>query len=73
MTYEDLQRTQIVDAKVSGKDLQVRFFLMALHTLKVYPTEAQCEATFLYSPSYARKWVWFDVEKVAALKAEKIV
>jgi hypothetical protein len=73
MVYEDLQRTQIADAKVSGKELQVRFFLMALHTLKVYPTEAQREATFHYSPSYARKWVWFYVEKVASLKAEKIV
>lgn len=74
MIYEDLQRTQVAAARVSGKQqLKVRHFLMALHMLKVYPTEIQREAIFDLSPSYARKWVWFYVEKIAALKADKIV
>ncbi|KAG7368233.1 hypothetical protein IV203_030976 [Nitzschia inconspicua] len=73
MIYEDLQRTRVPAARVSSKaNLKVRFFLMAIHFLKCYPTERQREATFQYCPSWSRRKIWFWINQIAALQSEKI-
>ncbi len=71
--WEDLQTTEVEDAQVSVEDLNVRYFLMAMHHLKRYVTESEREAIFDISPKWGRDKVWFYVEKIQALKAQKIV
>jgi hypothetical protein len=46
---------------------------MSMHHLKRYPTELEREPLFDVDCSKGRDWVWFFVEKVQQLKAEKIV
>jgi hypothetical protein len=71
--WEDLQTTIVEEAQVEEKDLNVEYFLMAMHHLKRYPTEAEREAIFDISKKWGRNKVWFYVEKIQALKAQKIV
>ena len=48
--FHDLQTTTVDKARVpQGKSVNIRFYLMALNFLKLYPTEIQREAI---SPSY---------------------
>ena len=76
--WEDLQTTNVEEARVGPQDFvrdaikNVRYFLMAMHHLKRYPTELEREAMFDISAVTGRYWVWFYVEKVQALKAVKI-
>lgn len=70
--WEDLQTTTVEDAHVSPELLDIDDFLMALHSLKRYPTELEREAIFDINEKTGRERVWFWVEKVRALKAEKI-
>lgn len=44
--YADLQTTAAAEARISGDDLQLRFFLMGLYYLRKYPTEDDLEAKF---------------------------
>jgi len=46
---------------------------MAAHFLKCYPKANEDEATFKLSDATIRKWIWFYIEKIQALKADKIV
>jgi hypothetical protein len=48
-------------------------FLMALYFLKEYPTEEKLAGMWHTCETGARKWVWFYVEKVQALKAKKVI
>lgn len=45
---------------------------MAMHHLKRYPTELEREATFDISRMWGRDWCWYYIEKVQALKVQKI-
>jgi hypothetical protein len=71
--WEDLQTTGVQEARVPDEDLNVQYFLMAAHHLKRYPTEGEREAIFDISKKWGRDKVWFFVEKIQALKAQKIV
>jgi hypothetical protein len=71
--WEDLQLTEIPEAHVHDKDRKIKFFLISLHHLKRYPTKYEREAKFDVSLMWGRDWCWFFVEKIQALKAEKIV
>ena len=71
--YEDLQRTTIADAKITGSKLELKYFLMGLHFLKKYPTEEDMTARFDYSNYWSREKVWKTAERIRALKATKIV
>jgi hypothetical protein len=73
MVYEDLQRTAVEEARIQGSEINVRWFLIAMHFLKVYPTEDQWESLFNTNIHWTRDKVWMFVEKIHALKAEKIV
>jgi len=46
---------------------------MSLHFLYRYPTELEREAIFDKSPKTIREWTWYYIEKIQALKAEKVV
>jgi hypothetical protein len=70
--WEDLQMTKVEEAQVPPKDLNILFFLMAMHHLKRYPAEVDREALFDISQKWGRNWCWYYIEKVQALKAQKI-
>lgn len=74
--WEALQVTNTEAARVEGSQLELekylRYFLMALHWLKCYPTETQREALFNLNPKTCREWGWYFVKKIAALKNEKV-
>ena len=46
MIWEDLQKTQIDEAKVPIKDRKIKYFLVAMHHLKRYPTEVEREGMY---------------------------
>jgi hypothetical protein len=71
--WEDLQKTDVVEARVPVQDRNPKCFLMAMHHLKRYPTELEREAMFDISRMWGRDWCWYFIEKVQALKAQKIV
>jgi hypothetical protein len=70
--YADLQTTSIVEARIQGSDLQLRFFFMGVYYLRKYPTEDDLEAKFNYSNFWAREKVWGTVKRIRALTEEKI-
>lgn len=71
--WEDLQRTQVYLARVPPEHLSIDNLLMAMHFLKRYPTELEREAIFDVSASWGRDNAWYYLERVQALKAEKII
>jgi hypothetical protein len=71
--WEDLQTTQVAEARVLAEDLHMNLFLMAMHHLKRYPTELEREPIFDIDCTKGRDWAWFFVEKIQQLKKEKIV
>jgi hypothetical protein len=66
--FEDLQTTEIDEARVDAATLCVDSFLMALHFLKCYPTENQLSGLLKICEKTARKWAWFYAKKIQALK-----
>jgi hypothetical protein len=70
--WEDLQTTENARAWVPPSKRKVNHFLMAFHHLKRYPTEFERECIFDISLAYGREWVWYFIEKIQQLKAEKI-
>ena len=71
--WNDLQNTDNLDALVLPEDLNMTSFFVALHFLKCYPLEDEREALFDVSPKSGRGKVWFFVEKIRNLRADKIV
>jgi hypothetical protein len=72
LIWEDLQTTQVDAAHVLPKDRKVKYYLMALHHLKRYPPEYERERQFDINIGWSRDWCWFFIEKIQALKVEKI-
>lgn len=70
--WEELQTTTIIEARVHPDHLCLKYFLMSMHALRNYPTESQREKEWNISPKTGRQWVWFYLEKIQALKAQKI-
>jgi len=54
--WEDLQLTETPEARVDVKDRKIKYFLIALHHLKRYPTEYEGEAKFDVSLMWGRNW-----------------
>ena len=73
LVFSDLQTTTTFDALLPPSSRNVNHFLMALHHLKIYPTEIQREPQFDVSLSHGRDKVWYYIRKIQALKEEKIV
>ena len=72
LIWEDFQTTSIEAARVPEERLNAKYFLMALHHLRKYPTEDDREGPWDVSAKTAREWVWFFLEKIQALKEKKI-
>jgi hypothetical protein len=70
--WEDLQTTFTPEAQIHDNKLNSKYFLMALNHLKCYPKEIDREGPWSISHKVGREWVWFYLEKIQALKAEKI-
>ena len=70
--WEDLQITDVEEARLLPVDAKLDKFLMAFHMLRKYPTELEREPIFDIDPQQGRDWVWFFLEKIVALKSEKI-
>lgn len=71
--WEDLQTTDDPEAFLEEKDRDIKKLLMALYQIKKYPTEEDRERIFDLSHSWSREKVWFYLEKIQALKKQKIV
>lgn len=71
--WEDLQTTDIQEAYLHEDDRKINMFLMALYHLRKYPTESDRERIFDLSRGWSRDHVWFFLEKIKALKDEKII
>jgi hypothetical protein len=55
--WEDLQLTETPEAQhVHVKDRKIKYFLIALHLLKQYPTKYEREAKFDVSLMWGRDW-----------------
>jgi hypothetical protein len=72
LIWEDLQTTKVRDAWVPPDSRRIEYLLMAMHHLKLYPKEYEREAMWDVSEMWGRDWVWYFVEKIQALKEEKI-
>jgi len=70
--WEDLQTTKIPEANILNVKPCVDSFLMAVHFLKCYPTEKEQEGIFKICDKTARKWGWYYVHKIQALKKQKV-
>jgi hypothetical protein len=68
---KDLQTTNIAEARVDEPDLEHLF--LALNYLKTYNTETVLSGWWDFHEDTIRRWTWFYLEKIQALKAEKIV
>jgi hypothetical protein len=69
--WEDLLTTEIVEARILPTD-DIDHFFMALYFLKVYCTEQLRSGMFNLGEKTVRKWTWYFVEKISALKALKV-
>ena len=70
--WEDLQTTEIPEARIDKKTMDLNYFLMWLRFLKRYPTECELAGTFKICEKTARTWAWFYAQKIQALKGQKV-
>jgi len=70
--FEDLQVTDLPEARIGKTKVSCSYFLQSLNFLYVYEIEERREPIFDRSPKTPRKWVWCCVKKVAALRQLKI-
>lgn len=71
--FEDLQTTEVDDARLDDNKISAKYFLISLNFLFVYETEDRKEPIFDLSQKTTREWVVYYVKKVQALKHEKII
>jgi hypothetical protein len=69
----DLMTTDNPKAKIDPKLCKLSMFFMSLNFLRRYSTETEQANTFDKSENTIRKWRWFFVHKIAALKGALIV
>ena len=70
--FNDLQTATNDEAKMDGWKVPLAGFFIATHFLKRYQTEMEQANKFGMSRNTIRKWKWFFVNRIRALKAEKI-
>lgn len=67
--WEDLQANETPE---DASKMDPDSFLMALHFLTRYPTEQELSGLFKICEKTARTWSWIYVQKIAALKGQKV-
>jgi hypothetical protein len=70
--WADLLRATNQNARIDAADADLHAFLMCIHFLKCYPSEALLSATFHMCEKTARKWRCFFAKKMQALKTDKV-
>jgi hypothetical protein len=69
---EDLQATENPSAQIILGKHTLKHFLLAMHWLRTYKTEAQLSGLFGFDEKTCRKYVWYYTSKMQALKEEKV-
>ena len=64
--------TQCSEAMSTRKSAHLCYFLMAIYFVKCYSIESQLAAVFNISELIVRKWCWFHIGNIQALKEEKV-
>lgn len=70
--FNDLQTTDVAEARITGKEVSLDYFLMAIHYLKCNGTEGQRAGPFRVCKETLRTWSWFYIQKIQALKKAKV-
>ena len=70
--WEDLQITATPEARIDNKMADADTYLMCIHFLKCYPTEIEQGGIFTGCEKSMRKWTWYYVRKIQALKHQKV-
>jgi hypothetical protein len=68
--YSDMQSTEIEEARLRGSESDLKFFFMALHYLRKYPTEEDIVAIFDYCAYWARQKIWGTIKKIRVQSAD---
>jgi hypothetical protein len=74
--WEDLQTTTIAEAQLDASlkgGANIKNFLRSCHFLKRYKTEQERKVDSGNSKKTVRKWTWFFLAKIKALREQKIV
>jgi len=74
--WHELQTTKVAGARINTsktRSVHLKNFLRTLHFLKHYPTETLRKYQHGQTRKTVRKWCWYFVECIAALKASKII
>ena len=71
--WNELQTTAVKEAKIDGKTTCLKGFFMTMHFLRRYATETEQSIQFKSSENTVRKWRWFHIARLRALKKVKIV
>jgi hypothetical protein len=69
--FLDLQTTHIEAARIAKPS--IAHFLMAMHWLKTYPSDAVIAGTFKVDEKTARTQVWKYILAIQALKEQKVI
>ena len=70
--WEDMQTTDIPEARIDARRHCPDSFLMAIHFLARYATDEEQSAIFKLCDRTIRDWKWFYAKKVQALKGQKV-
>jgi hypothetical protein len=66
--WEDLQTTDIPEARLEPADRSLKYFFMTLNFLSRYTKEKDSESRFQMSDNYVRYYKWLYIGKILALK-----
>ena len=74
--WEDLQTTEIAAARINTaapkEMVSLKTFLRSMHFLKRYPAETERKGSSGRRKKTVRKWCWYFLERVQALKKQKV-
>jgi hypothetical protein len=71
--FIDLQRSTNPDARIEPGRVKIKYFLMALYFLRLYPTQLEMVVTFDRCRETIDDWLWYYLRRLQALKDEVIV
>ena len=70
--WEDLQQHGLIDPTIAKGNANISTFLHSLNFIKAYLLERQRKGSTGFCRTTLRKWAWYFLKAVAALKAWKI-
>ena len=70
--WNDLHDETNAQAYIHMPTATLKHFLMSVYFLKCYPNETQMDGTFRVCKKTARKWCWYFLSRIQALKHTKV-